>query len=105
MPFGPDTHAVAYDQHPHHQFRIDRGLTNGTMEGLQFGAQRVEIEEPVDVSEREVIGNVIGETEVIKQLRRRYLCSHHRSASDKHRTMESRTRSPINCRLNQHNRR
>jgi len=36
-PFGPDAHAVAHDQHPHHQLRIDRGAAEATIEGLQKG--------------------------------------------------------------------
>ena len=34
-PFGPDAHAVADDQHPDHQFRIDRGPANLAVKRLQ----------------------------------------------------------------------
>jgi hypothetical protein len=33
-PFGPDAQAVAHDQHPHHQFRIDRGPADHAVKGL-----------------------------------------------------------------------
>ena len=44
-PLRPDAHAVAHDQHPHHQLRINRRPADGAVERLQcevslFGKQR-----------------------------------------------------------------
>jgi len=37
---GSDADAIADDQHPNHQFRINRGSTHGAIEGRQIPMQR-----------------------------------------------------------------
>jgi hypothetical protein len=47
-PFGPNAQTIAHDQHPHHQFRVNRGATDGTVKGLQVRAYLLEIEKSID---------------------------------------------------------
>jgi hypothetical protein len=64
-PFGPDAHAVANNQHPHHQFGINRGPADAAVERLQLRAYLLEIEKPVDASEQVIIGDVVIEAEIV----------------------------------------
>jgi hypothetical protein len=101
-PLGSDTHAVADNQHPHHQFGINRGAADAAVERLQFCAHLLEIEKSVDPSKQVIFGDVVIEAEIVKQLRRRRLHPHHRPAPPQSNTrMESRRLTPINGRLNQ----
>ena len=103
-PLGTDAHAVAHDKHRHHQLWIDRRPSDGAVEGLQFRANTLKIEEPVDATQKAIGGDVIVEPELIEQLRRFDLHPHHRRVSPQpHCRTESRLRRPINRRLNQHN--
>jgi hypothetical protein len=47
-PFRPDAHAVADNQHPQHQVGIDRGTPDHALERLQFCADALQIDEPID---------------------------------------------------------
>jgi hypothetical protein len=76
-PFGPDAHAVAGNQHPHHQFGINRGAADAAVERLQLRAHLLEIEKSVDASKQVIFRDVVIEAEIVKQLRRRRLHPHH----------------------------
>ena len=65
-PFGPDAHAVADDQHPHHQFRINRGAADAAVERLQFCAHLLQIEKSVDASKQVIFGDMVIEAEIVK---------------------------------------
>ena len=77
-PFGPDAHAVAHDQHPHHQFRIDRGPADGAVKGPQLRPHAPEVEEAIDTPQQVIARDVIVEPELVEQLRRLNLHPHHR---------------------------
>ena len=47
-PLGADAEAIAHDQHPDHQFGIDRWPTHRAVEGGQLPPQLAEFDEPVD---------------------------------------------------------
>jgi hypothetical protein len=47
-PFRTDPEAVANNQHPDHQFGIDRGPADGAVEWSQFPPQFSKLHEPVD---------------------------------------------------------
>jgi hypothetical protein len=47
-PLGADPKAITDDQHPDHQFRIDRWATNRTVKGGQLPPQIAKLDEPVD---------------------------------------------------------
>jgi hypothetical protein len=65
-PLRPDTHGVADNQHPHHQFGINRGAADVAVERPQLRAHLFEIEKPVDASEQVIFGNVVIEAEIVK---------------------------------------
>jgi hypothetical protein len=65
-------------------------------------AYLLKIEKSVNASEQVIFGDMVIEPEIVKQLRRRRLYPHHRSAPPQSNTrMESRRPTPINRRLNQ----
>jgi hypothetical protein len=80
---GPDAHAIAHDQHPHHQLGIDRGPADAAVKRLQFQADAVKIEEDIDPPLQVIEGNMIIEAEIVEQLRRCNLNTHHRPALQK----------------------
>ena len=47
-PLRADAEAVAHDQHPDHQFGIDRWPPYRAIEGGQFSPQLAKLNEPVD---------------------------------------------------------
>jgi hypothetical protein len=47
-PLRADAETVTHDQHPDHQFWIDRWATNRTVEGGQLPPQRPKLHKPVD---------------------------------------------------------
>ena len=95
---GPNAHRVSDDQHPDHQLRSHRGTADGAVKRLQFRANTLQIEELVDPSKQVVIGDMIVQTEIAEQLRRRHLRSHHRPVpSGINRPMESWPSTPINA--------
>jgi hypothetical protein len=77
-PLRANAHAVAHDQHPHHQRWIDRGAADGAIERPEFGPHALKIEEQVDASQQVISGNVILEPELVEQLRQLDLHPHHR---------------------------
>src|SRR5712692_2418876 len=66
-PLGTNTEAVADDKHADHQRWIDRWATGVAVVGREVLAQLTEIKEVVDASKQMIGGNVIFETEGIKQ--------------------------------------
>jgi hypothetical protein len=64
-PLGSDTHAVADNQHPHHQFGINRGPADAAVERPQLRAHLFEIEKPVDAPEQVTFGDVVIEAEIV----------------------------------------
>ena len=51
-PLGADAHAVADDQHTHHQLGVDRGSTHLAVERLQRSAEIGEVQVAVDAPGR-----------------------------------------------------
>jgi hypothetical protein len=80
-PFGADAHAVADNQHAHHQLGVDRGSPHLAVERLQRLAKIFEVEVAVDAPEHVIEGDVLVEAEIIEQPSRRPLTSHHRRFS------------------------
>src|SRR5258707_3345326 len=66
-PLGADAKAITDDQHPDHQFGIDRWTTNRAVERGQFSPQLAKLDEPVDGPQEMVSGNVPFERELIEQ--------------------------------------
>jgi len=81
-PLRSDTEAVTDDQHPDHQFGIDRGTPGVAVIRREVLPQVAQIKDAVDASQQMVGGNVGLETEGVKQLLlRRPLLSHHRGVT------------------------
>src|SRR5271169_3493003 len=73
-----DAHAIADDQHPDHQFRIDRRTSGAAIVWPQCRTDRPQIEKAIDAAQQVVNGDMIIEAEIIEQLRRSRLNAHHR---------------------------
>jgi hypothetical protein len=81
-PLRPDAHAIADDEHPDHQLRIDRGATRLAVEGLQFLADARQVHEPVDRAQQMVRRHVPLQAEAVEQRLLRYRpLAHHRPVS------------------------
>jgi hypothetical protein len=66
-PLGANAEAVADDQHPDHQFRIDRGPSNVAVIGLQMRSQPSQIDEPVDLAKHVIVRDMPLKAEAVKQ--------------------------------------
>ncbi len=74
---GADAIEITDQQHPQHQFRIDRRATSVAIEIGQFHADRVKIQQPVDLAKQVVLRNMTLDPKAVKQV---LLClqpSHH----------------------------
>ncbi len=79
---GPDAHAIADDEHPDHQFRIDRGATRLAVEGLQLLADARQVHEPVDRAQQVICRHMPLQAEAVEQRLLRYRpLAHHRPVS------------------------
>jgi len=65
-PLRSDTEAVTDQEHPDHQFRIDRGPTNATVERRQVPPDLLKVNKPIDRSQQVVGGNMLLERELIE---------------------------------------
>src|SRR5687768_5820498 len=78
-PLRADAKAVAYDQHPNQQLRIDRRPASVTVERHEVPTQLGQIEETINAAQQMIRRHVIVEIEGIEQLLLRAACStHHR---------------------------
>src|SRR5689334_10233551 len=66
-PLGADAEAVADEQHPDHQFGIDRGPANGAVERSQLPPQLAELHKSVDRAQQMIGWNMPFERELIEQ--------------------------------------
>ena len=62
-----DAEGVAHDQHPDHQFRIDRRAPGCAVEWRQMLAHAAKVDKPVDTSQKVIRRDVIFERELIEQ--------------------------------------
>jgi hypothetical protein len=78
---GADAEAMADDQHPDHQFRVDGGAAGVAVERREVLAQTTEVKNPVDAAKQVVARDVIVEVEGVEQLvLRAASLTHHRNA-------------------------
>src|SRR6478752_3420141 len=66
--FRADRKDITYDQHPDHQFRINRRATHGRIMGCKFAAEPGQIESSVDLPHHVIFGNGIAKTKLVEQL-------------------------------------
>src|SRR6476646_838169 len=62
-PLGANTEAVSNDQHPDHQFRINRGPTGVAIERSEMAAQLAQIKESINPAQQMIGRNVSIEIE------------------------------------------
>ena len=65
--FRADAEAIAEQQHPHHQLRINRGATRVAVERREMLAEIGEIEETINAAKQMIRGNVRVEVEGMNQ--------------------------------------
>ena len=66
-PFRPDAEAIPYQQHSDHQFGIDRGTTDRAIEWRRIPAIPINVDEPADLPQQMVAGNLILQRELTEQ--------------------------------------
>jgi hypothetical protein len=62
-----DRKDIPYDQHPDHQFRIDRRAARAGIVGCKFAAEPGQIESGIDLSRQVIFGNG-AEMKLVEQL-------------------------------------
>jgi hypothetical protein len=80
-PFRADRVAIADQQHPDHQFRINRGATRMAVKGRKLGAQPAQIKDRVETTQQVIARHTVFEIELIKKtvLLSNLLAQHQRS--------------------------
>jgi len=76
-PLRADREAVADDQHPDRQLRIDRGPPDPAVEGPQPCSEIAQVEIPVNLPEKMITRDLVLEAKAVKQPLRRRLHPHH----------------------------
>src|SRR5450755_72743 len=64
---GADAKAVADDQHPDHQLRVDRRASRVAVERCEMAAQLAKLEEAIDATQQVAARNVIVEVEGVEE--------------------------------------
>src|SRR5580704_11209869 len=79
-----DRKDIPYDQHPDHQFRIDRRATHGRIMRCKFVAKPGQIESRVNLPHQMIFRNRVAEMKLVEQLTLVTLqMAHHRSTSSR----------------------
>lgn len=66
-PFGPDTEAVADQQHADHQFRVDRGPAGVAVKRDQMLTNAAEVDEAVNSADQVILRDMIFKRELVEQ--------------------------------------
>src|SRR6267142_3812470 len=66
--FRADRKDIPDDQHPDHQFRIDRRTTHGRIMRCKFAAKPRQIESSVDLPNQMIFRNRVAKTKLVEQL-------------------------------------
>src|SRR5215208_8036843 len=59
QPLRADRKDISHDQHPDHQFRIDRGPTHGRIMSCKFAAEPGKIESSIDLRHQMIFGHYV----------------------------------------------
>ena len=68
QPLRADRKDVPHDQHPDHQFRINRRATHGRIMRCKFTAKPGKIESSIDLPNQVIFGNRVAEMKLVEQL-------------------------------------
>ena len=66
QPLRTDRKDIPNDQHPDHQFRIDRWATHGRIMSCKFAAKPRQIESSIDLPHQMIVRNRVVEVKLIK---------------------------------------
>src|SRR6185312_12736037 len=81
LALGADREGIAYDEHPDHQFRVDRGPADPRVVGRQFGTHPRQVEYCSDLANQMVLRDHVLEPELVEQLTLvPFAPTHHRAA-------------------------
>src|SRR3954471_23556851 len=69
QPRRADREDISHDQHPDHQFRIDRRPTYGRIMRCKFAAEPGKIESSIDLPHQMIFGNCVIELKLVEKLR------------------------------------
>src|SRR3954468_10956725 len=69
QPLRADRKDISHDQHPDHQFRIDRRPTYGRIMRCKFAAEPGKIESSIDLPHQMIFGNCVIELKLVEKLR------------------------------------
>src|SRR2546423_1986857 len=69
QPLRADRKDISHDQHPDHQFRIDRRPTRGRIMRCKFAAQPRKIESSIDLPHQMIFGDCVIELKLVEKLR------------------------------------
>src|SRR3954454_14914816 len=69
QPLGADRKDISHDEHPDHQYRIDRRPTDGRIMSCKFAAEPGKIKNSIDLAHQMMFGNCIIELELVEKLR------------------------------------
>src|SRR6266404_8971976 len=68
QPLRADRKDIPYDQHPDHQFRIDRRTTRGRIMRCKFAAKPGQIQSSVDLAHQMIFRDHVAKTKLVEQL-------------------------------------
>src|SRR5580692_1644223 len=68
QPLRADRKDIPHDQHPDHQFRINRRATHGRIMRCKFTAKPAKIESSIDLPHQVIFGNRVAELKLVEQL-------------------------------------
>src|SRR5438045_4232129 len=66
--FRADRKDISHDQHPDHQFRIDRRPTHGRIMRGKFAAKPGQIESSIDLPHQVIFGHRVAKMKLVEQL-------------------------------------
>src|SRR5438045_9389949 len=69
QPLRADRKDISDDQHPDHQFRVDRRPTHGRIMSCKFAAEPGKIESSIDLPHQMIIGDCVNELKLVEKLR------------------------------------
>src|SRR6476646_5739648 len=95
QPLRTDRKDIPHDQHPDHQFRIDRWTTHGRIMRRKLAAKPGQIESRIDLPHQMIFGDRIAKMKLVEQLTLVTLqTAHHGSTSPRFASAERNHGSP-----------
>lgn len=74
---GANAVEISHQQHPDHQLGINRGAPGMAVKRRKLGTQRFEVQKPVDLAQKMILGNVVTEAKPVEELTLLFDPPHH----------------------------